>query len=45
VSNGTGEYQFTTGGTGKAITDAVKLAWAGSTGAVSFTDIAHGAQA
>ena len=33
---------FTTGGTETAITDSVKLAEAGSVGAVKYTDIAHG---
>ena len=45
VSDGTDGYLFTTGGTGTAIMDAVKLAGAGSAGAVKFTDIAHGALA
>ena len=42
VANGIDGYLFTTGGTGSAITDAVKLSGAGSVGAVKSTDIAHG---
>ena len=45
VADGVDGFLFTTGGSGTAITDAVKLAGAGSAGAVKFTDIAHGALA
>ena len=45
VADGVDGFLFTTGGTGTAITDAVKLAGAGSAGAVKFSDIAHGALA
>jgi hypothetical protein len=45
VADGVDGFLFTTGGTGTAITDAVKLAGAGSVGAVRSTDIAHGALA
>ena len=45
VADGVDGFLFTTGGQGTAITDAVKLAGAGSAGAVKFTDIAHGALA
>jgi hypothetical protein len=38
-------FLFTTDGTRTAITDAVKLTGAGTTGAVKVTDIAHGALA
>ena len=42
VANGVDGFLFTTGGSGTAITDAVKLAGAASVGAVKFADIAHG---
>ena len=45
VADGVDGFLFTTGGTGTAITDAVKLTGAGSAGAVKATDIAHGALA
>ena len=45
VADGTDGYLFTTGGTGTAITDAVKLAGAGAAGALQYTDIAHHATA
>jgi hypothetical protein len=43
VVDGVDGFLFTTGGTGTTITDAVKLAGAGTAGAVKYTDIAHGA--
>ena len=45
VSDGVDGFLFTTGGTGTAITDAVKLAGASTAGSVNCTDIAHGALA
>ena len=45
VSNGTDEYLFTRGGSGTAITDSLKLAGAGTAGAVKLTDIARSALA
>jgi autotransporter-associated beta strand protein len=42
VADGIDGFLFTTGGTGTAITDAVKLAGAGSATALQATDIAHG---
>ncbi len=45
VADGTDGFLFTNGGTGTAITDAVKLAGAGLAAAVKYTDIAHGALA
>ena len=45
VANGTDGYLFTNGGSGTAITDAIKLTGAGAAGAVKYTDIAHGALA
>ena len=43
VADGVDGFLFTTGGTGTAITDAVKLAGAGTLGVLQAADIAHGA--
>ncbi len=45
MANGTDGFLFTSGGTGTTITDAVKLAGAGTAGAVDDTDITDGALA
>ncbi|WP_165359582.1 hypothetical protein [Lichenibacterium minor] len=45
MADGTDGFLFTTGGSGTAITDAIKLTGAGTTGAVKSGDIAHGALA
>ena len=45
VADGVDGFLFTAGSQGTTITDAVKLAGAGSAGAVKSTDIAHGALA
>lgn len=45
VADGTDGFLFTTGGSGTAITDAVKLVGAGTATSVKYQDIAHGALA
>ena len=43
VADGTDGFLFTMGGSGTALTDAVKLAGVATAEAVKYTDIAHGA--
>ena len=45
VADGTDGFLFTTGGTGTAMTDAVKLVGAGTASSLKYQDIAHGALA